>query len=43
MIISYDELKKIRAEHKDEKIVLAKSSFDLFNIGHLNLDTSCKN
>ena len=37
MIISYDELKKIRAEHKDEKIVLVKGSFDLFHIGHLNL------
>lgn len=37
MIVSCNEISKIREKHKDEKIVLLKGTFDLFHIGHLKL------
>jgi len=43
MIVSYDELSKIREKYKNKKIVMVKGTFDLFHIGHLNLLKKCKN
>jgi len=35
MIITYNDLQKIRAEYKDKRIVLALGAFDLFHYEHM--------
>ena len=37
MIIQYEDLKNIREENADKKIVMLKGTFDLFHLGHLNM------
>lgn len=37
MIISFDQLKRVREDHKDERIVLAGGVFDLIHPGHIDL------
>ncbi|QQS19535.1 adenylyltransferase/cytidyltransferase family protein [Candidatus Saccharibacteria bacterium] len=36
MILKYEDLAKIRAKHRGEKIVLTSGTFDLFHVGHLS-------
>ena len=36
MILKYEDLANIRAEHRGEKIALTSGTFDLFHVGHLN-------
>ena len=37
MIITYEDLSRIRKENPDKKIVMLKGTFDLFHMGHLNM------
>ncbi len=37
MIIQYEDLIRIRQEHRDRKIVMLKGTFDLFHLGHVNM------
>jgi D-beta-D-heptose 7-phosphate kinase/D-beta-D-heptose 1-phosphate adenosyltransferase len=37
MIIQYEDLKNIRKNNADKRIVMLKGTFDLFHLGHLNM------
>jgi D-beta-D-heptose 7-phosphate kinase/D-beta-D-heptose 1-phosphate adenosyltransferase len=43
MIISYNDLEKIRLENKDKKIVLVTGSFDILHAGHILFFEDAKN
>ena len=42
MIITPDDLPKIREKHKDQKIVFCSGTFDLPHVGHLLFFETCK-
>jgi len=42
MIISIDQLEKVRARHKDQKIVFCSGMFDLVHPGHILFFEDCK-
>tara|TARA_Y100000310_G_scaffold344821_1_gene459767 strand:- start:7647 stop:8141 length:495 start_codon:yes stop_codon:yes gene_type:complete len=41
-LINYEDLQKIRENHKDEKIVFCSGSFDLTHAGHVLFFEDCK-